>query len=125
MATPRATVEEATEYYAGEGASSLQLSVVMGLAAGKVQGIAPDPTPEDEEPSTDYVQSARNAELLVGKYLWETDGFISSEGLGKISTSYKGMQDLDQIVISAMGDYASGGGAGGDDGIAYYGWSPI
>lgn len=84
----------------------------MGSAARIVASLAPPPAEVDP----DYAEAAAHGELLVGRYLFSTEGgTLSSEGISGISTSYVKFPEVQSLVAGAMGSYyesptvASGG----------------
>lgn len=103
MATPYATAEDARNFYAGADASGATLRVPMELAADLVQRYAPVPSPI----TTDYPGMAANAELLVGAYLFETQGYLGGESQEGVSANYLHDGTIFRLVGRAMGAYAA------------------
>jgi hypothetical protein len=107
---PYATLAECKTFYAGTSLADddLQLTTIRGLASDAVQHGAPAPDPE----GADYAGRAKRAELFVGRYFWQTKGFISSQGLSSLSMSFdvKG-EAIQRVVSQAMGSYYTGGAA--------------
>lgn len=99
-----ATEQEARDYYAGAEAEGLAVEVAMGAAANMVASLAPPPAELEADPG--YFSAARLGELLVGRYLWNTEGgTLSSEGISGISTSYVKFPEVQSLVAGAMGSY--------------------
>lgn len=110
---------EAREFYAGEAAGDLALATCMGLTADAVQSLAPapDPLPTPD----DYSGRAKRAELFLGRYLWRTQGFVSSQGITALSVSFDVQGTaIRQIVAESMGEYFTGG----THSVAYVGRMP-
>lgn len=103
---PYATDDDVREFYAGEDAGDLAVETVMGVAADLVQKYAPAPSPLPSP--DDYSPRAKRAELLVGRWLWRTEGYVSGKslsGVGSRSFDVSGTV-VSRIVSEAMGDYA-------------------
>lgn len=101
-----ANVSEAIEYYAGDDAGNIELQVVMRRAAALVQQYAPVPDPEP----SDYARMAADAELEVGRYLWDTDsGSVTSQSLPSGSTSFADTGYIKRTVRDLMGIYYTAG----------------
>ncbi len=107
---PYATDAEARAYYAGT-ADATKVGVVLRQAARLVQrhAPAPDPLPSPD----DYSPAAKDAELMVGAWLWETGGFKTSTSKGidviRRGESYADLSAVKRIVAQTMGPYSSSG----------------
>jgi hypothetical protein len=107
---PFADASQAREYYAGSDTSGVKLEVPMRLAARLVQGYAPTP----EEETDDYIEAATDAELMVGKYIFETGGYLQGATLsGTGSVTYQNDPKVLSLIASAMGDYYQSSGSSG------------
>lgn len=115
MAEPFATPSQARTFYAGADTSGVALDVPMRNAARLVRKFAPPPDPVTD----DYATAAADAELEVGRYLFNSLGgsvsSLSSEGQ---SLSLTNMSAVLSIISGTMGEFYTGGAAG----VAYVGW---
>lgn len=104
---PYAGVGEAIEYYAGSGVNSTELDVTMRQAAREVQRYAPVPSPVP----SDYTRMAADAELDVGRYLWNTEGgaVTSSSLSGAGSVTYVSRAHIRNLVKNSMAVYYGAG----------------
>lgn len=94
------------------------LKVTLSAATYKVEELAPRP---DEDPWPDeYVDRGKNAELLVARWMWDTDmGQTSSEAVSGINVSYNTNNPINDIVKATMGIYAKD--YEGEANIAWFG----
>lgn len=89
--------------------------VVLNIAEREVVALAPPPAPlPDGSPSPempDYETRLKDAILFVGRYLWDTRGYLSGTSLsGVASKSYDASgAAIRQIVSDVMGPYAAAG----------------
>lgn len=122
MAARRASIQDCRNYYAGEEAEELDVAIVQGTAARTVQQLAPEPAETDE----DYEEAAREAELLLGRWIWRSDGgALSSKSLsGVTSKSYAKFDDVRNLVSSAMGSFYKGAPSGAGN-VAYVSSYPL
>lgn len=106
---PYATDDDAREYYAGEDADDLAVEVAMGVSARIVAQLAPPPADEGD----DYGSAARLAELLVGRWLWATQGgTLAAKSLSGVSSkTFAKHAEVKGLVSGAMGSYYGGGAA--------------
>lgn len=106
---PYANEADARAYYAGASADALKVGVVVRQAARLVQRYAPVPV----SPPADYAPAARDAELMVGQYLWATGGFRTSTSKGvdvvRKSESYADLAAVKRTVAETMGPYSKTG----------------
>lgn len=105
-----ATEPEARAYYAGDDAEPLDVSVVRGAAARAVASLSKPEHDEDGNVTLEYAEAAKEAELLVGRWIWTSDhGTLTSKSIsGVISKNYSKVADVQALVSLAMGEYASG-----------------
>lgn len=98
-----ATEAEVYEFYADADATDTEVAVVMRRAAGYVQQYAPVPSPVP----SDYARLAADAELEVGRYLWNTDsGSVSSDSVPSGGgTSYVSDTYIRKVVMETMPTY--------------------
>lgn len=113
------------------GGNAVTLEVTLDVASDVVEGLAPRP-PRDEAGDwpADYVRRAKNAELMVARYIWDTDAGQTSSETGVIGTSISYQKDptVLGIVAGSMGPYApteEEETGGSDDGIARVGRAPF
>ncbi len=104
-----ATDDDARDFYAGADAEDIRVEVTVRQAARLVQHYAPVPTIVP----TDYAATARDAELMLGEYLWETGGYKTSTsvGVGGLSTGggFANLDTMKKMITQAMGTYADAG----------------
>jgi hypothetical protein len=92
--------------------AQVTLGVASRLVAGKVD--APDPV------TNDFITAARDAELLVFRYIWRTEAFKTGErSVVGSSISYDRDPQVLKIVHDNLGEWLKPGLGGGDDGKAY------
>lgn len=115
MPAPYATVEQVRTFYAGVDAEALKVEVARNAAARIVARHAPAPDPE----GTVYPGLARDAELIVGEYLWTTRGFTKSSGVEGITESYADVPAVVALVEQVMGPYVASVAPPAQTGSAY------
>ena len=106
---PPATIvgmDECRVFYAGTAAADGEVEPIR-QAAHEVVLSRSDPPAEDAPERGDYVESAHAAQLLVGRWLWRTDGgTLSSKSISPvISRSYMGPESVFAIARAALGPY--------------------
>jgi hypothetical protein len=109
---------------AAKGGNPVTLEVTLDVASDVVEGLAPRPEKDaDGNWPTDYVRRAKNGELMVARYIWDTDAGQTSSQTGVIGTSisYQSNPQVIEIVKGAMGKYAEEKREEGASGIAYIG----
>jgi hypothetical protein len=106
MPDPYATPSQVRTFYAGEDTESALYGPAMRNAARLVQRFAPVPDPEP----ADYAEMAADAELEVGRYLFNSQGgSISSLGAEGMSLSLTNLTAVKSIIAQAMGGYSTVG----------------
>lgn len=116
MPDPFATPSAVRTFYAGEDTPLGVYGPAMRNAARLVQRFAP--APDDPVPA-DYANRAADAELEVGRYLFNSlGGSVSSLGTEGQSLSLTNLSAVMSIVSGTMGDYYTGGSAD----VAKVGW---
>lgn len=106
MADPYASPSDARAYYAGQDASGVMLNVPMRQAARFVQQYAPVP----EVVPADYAEMAADAELEVGRFLFNTQGgSISSVGAEGANVSFTDLEKIKSLIKATMGTYYTSG----------------
>lgn len=101
-----ATTAQAKTYYAGDDVPGIVLRVAMDISADLVQYYAPSPSPVPP----DYARKAQNAELMVGAYIFDSQGYLSGDTVGDAgSSSYLHDGTIFKLISRAMGQYTSAG----------------
>jgi hypothetical protein len=117
VATPKASEQDARNYYAGEDADGLDVEVAMNIAANVVASLSDLP----DEPDSDYEGAARLGELSFGRWFWTTgSGTLTSKSLSGVNAkTYAKLPEVRDLVSAALGDYYKAPGEGESSDVAY------
>jgi hypothetical protein len=109
-----ATEQQLSDFHpAASGGTVFQRVTTLNVASRMVGHFAPEPEVEEGETiPADYTDARRDAELFLGRYLWETSGAtLASDSLsGVSSTSFTDGKEAGRIIREQMGDYYTGSG---------------
>lgn len=102
-----ASIEECRAYYAGNDAEQLDVAIVQGAAARTVSALSTPELDADGNATIDYAEAARETELLVGKWVWRTDGatLTSKTITGVVAKTYAKVADVQALASSSLGIY--------------------
>ena len=128
------TVADFENFHDGaQGGNPITLERTLRVASRIVRNgsIAPEPDAEgnDSPNLPDYLEAANDAELMVARWIWDTDGGATSSESSVVNTSksYQSNPKVLELIGDAMGEYAKPKeeAGGGDSGIARVSRSPF
>lgn len=84
---------------------SVKQDALLRRAEEAVKAIAPPPGPVTNA----YKQLASDAELLAFEFFVEFPGYVKSESVGPLSTTYAEFKELNQMIARVMGSFVASG----------------
>jgi hypothetical protein len=93
---------KAAEYAGAESLVTIKQDAILRDAERLVRKYGPPPDPITDE----YESAASDAEMRVFDYLANTEGYLSSEAISGINSSYVDFEKVATIVRATLGDLA-------------------